>query len=84
MNIKIKIDEWTDSSGKRYFNVSLISYNIVKKQFHVHVLGLVEIKKKADAGNTEQYVKKLLEEFNVDMDTDIIASTHNAAPVMVK
>ena len=77
-------DELTDNSGKRYFNDSLRSYNSVKKQFNVHVIGHVEIKKKADAGNTEQYVKVLLKEFNVDMDTDIVASTHDAAPVMVK
>ena len=48
------------------------------------MLGLVEIKKKAHAGNTEQYVKELLEEFNLDMYKDIVASTHDAAPVMVK
>lgn len=80
------MDEWTDNTTKRYLNVTLRSYidiNSATKPFDHHVLGLVQIDK-GRAENIEIYVKKILGEFDIDIDSDIIASTHDAAAVMVK
>ena len=47
-------------------------------------MGLVHIKSTCNAEQTKLYVENKLEEFEIDIKTDIISSTHDGAAVMVK
>ena len=67
----------------RNLNVSLHADNLTKK-FEVYVLGLVHIKSICNAEQTRLYVENKLEEFEIDIKTDIIPSTHDGATVIVK
>ena len=69
----------------RYINVSLHALvDSLMKKFEVYVLGLVLIKSSCNAEQTKLYVENKLKEFKIDIKTDIISSTHDAAAVMVK
>ena len=47
-------------------------------------MGLVHIKSTYNAEQTKLYVENKLEEFEIDIKTDVISSTHYGATVMVK
>lgn len=85
LKFSVTVDEWTDNSMNRYLNVTLHALvdNLMKK-FEVYVLGLVHIKGTCNAEQTKLYVENKLKEFEIDIKTDIISSTHDAAAVMVK
>lgn len=86
-NIKfgITVDEWTDLCMKRYINVSLHACtNDHLKKFEVFVLGLVYIRSTCNAEQTKIYVENKLDEFEIDIQRDVISSTHDGAAVMVK
>ena len=69
----------------RYLKVTLHTLidNLMNK-FEVYVLGLVHIKSKCNAEQTKLDVEKKLEEFENDIKTDVISSTHDGTTVMVK
>lgn len=74
----ITVDEWSDIRMRRYINVSLRSVEEVVN------LGLIEITGSCNAEATVSYVKSRLAEFGLDVDRDIVASTHDGASVMIK
>jgi hAT family C-terminal dimerisation region len=74
----ITVDEWTDPRMRRFFNVTIHS---ATKQF---VLGLVLIEGSCTSEKTSELVRQRLFEFGVKLDTDVVASTHDGASVMVK
>jgi hypothetical protein len=74
----LTLDEWTSLANKRFFNINLHS-----KSFHIN-LGLLRIPGKCDALETKILVSKRLAEYNIDLGADIVSSTSDGAPVMVK
>ncbi|KAI8114912.1 hypothetical protein CVS40_12775 [Lucilia cuprina] len=80
----IIVDEWSDNSNIKYINVSLRSYNPTKRTHEVFNLGLEEIKIRGTAVNIEYLVKQKLDEFNLSLEADVVASTHDGAAVMKK
>lgn len=75
------MDKWTGNSLKRYLNVTLRSAcekngKLLTKK---HVLGLVEILNIADAKSIKTYAIDFLEDFELDNEKDIVASTHGGA-----
>lgn len=57
--------------------------DIVLRKFEVYVLGLIYRKGSCTADDTKLYVTKKLNEFEIDLKSDVISSTHDAAAVMV-
>lgn len=74
----ITVDEWTDILMKRYLNITLHS---VKNTYY---LGLIQIIGSCNYEIILNVIKRQLQEFNINFDTDIVASTHDGAAVMVK
>lgn len=74
----ITVDEWSDNRMRRYMNVTLLSTQ--KK----HVLGLVPIEGSCNSEKSVELVRNFLQQFDIDLNTDIVASTHDGAAVMVK
>lgn len=74
----ITVDEWTDIKSKRYLNVTL---HTNEKCFK---LGLNKISGSCDAATTEILVREKLMEFGINLESDVVASTHDGASVMQK
>lgn len=75
----ITTDEWTNINVKRLLNVTL--HNSCGESF---VLGLVPIEGSCNAEKTVELVKEKLKCFDISLENDIVASTHDGASVMVK
>lgn len=75
----ITTDEWTNINVKRLLNVTL--HNSCGESF---VLGLVPINGSCNAEKTVELVKEKLKCFDISLEDDIVASTHDGASVMVK
>lgn len=80
----IVVDEWSDLSYKKYINVTVRTYSAECKSFNIFNLGLEEVTVKGSAENLEMLIKKKLSEFSLHFERDIVASTHDGAPVMQK
>lgn len=78
----IIVDEWCDNSNIKYINVCLRIYHPSKRSHEVLNLGLEEMKIRGTATNIEFLIKKKLEEFNINLESDVVASTHDGAAVM--
>lgn len=64
---------------RRYFNI-----NIHTSDGQFYNLGLARIFGSCNAEKTEEIIRKHLHEFNLSLDSDIVACTSDGAPVMVK
>lgn len=73
----ITCDEWTNIKMKRFLCVTLHTSQAYK-------LGLIKIHGSCDAKKTEQLIRQKLEEFNLNFQEHIVASTHDGAQVMQK
>ncbi|KAI8115015.1 hypothetical protein CVS40_12692 [Lucilia cuprina] len=80
----IIVDEWVDVSAYKYINVSVRGYNPNSNSLEVFNLGLQQITTKGTAENIEKCIKEKLTEFKINLDTDVVASTHDGAAVMKK
>ncbi|XP_073820143.1 uncharacterized protein [Musca autumnalis] len=78
------VDEWSDVSHFKHVNISLRTYNPKSRDFELFNLGLEYMKFEGTAENIQKLVSKRLEEFEIDMGRDIVASTHDGAAVMKK
>ena len=74
----VTVDEWSDINVRRYMNITIHSTAIFC------VLGLVIVEGSCDSDITIKLVKNRLAEFGIDMNSDVVASTHDGASVMVK
>ena len=74
----ITIDEWTSKGNRRYLNISV---HQLEKDFN---LGLAPISSTCDATTMLKLVSEKLKTFNLDLSTDIVASTNDGAAVMKK
>lgn len=74
----ITVDEWTDVLMRRYLNVTV---HTVSDHF---VLGLVFIDGSCTSKRMEELVHNRLSDYGINLDHDIVASTHDGANVMVR
>lgn len=80
----ITVDEWVDVSNIKYVNVSVRCFNLETKQLENFNLGLQQLTARGTSENIENIVKQKLLDFNIDIDVDVVASTHDGAAVMKK
>ncbi|XP_077299726.1 uncharacterized protein LOC143920672 isoform X3 [Arctopsyche grandis] len=78
----ISVDEWTDLNHRRYLNVTL--HDTKKNLKTEHKLGLTFIKDTCDAFTLKKLITNKLNEFGLNLNTDIISCTHDGAEVMKK
>lgn len=76
----ITLDEWTSIRMKRYVNINLHD----AKEKEPYNLGLVRIFGSCYASDLVDIVKTHLENFNISFEKDIVASTCDGAPMMIK
>ena len=74
----ITIDEWTSKGNRRYLNISV---HQLEKDLN---LGLAPISSTCDAKTMLKLVSEKLKTFNLDLSTDIVASTNDGSAVMKK
>lgn len=74
----ISLDEWSDCQMRKYLNITLHAEN------EDIVLGLLPVIGSCDAFKTRDLVKKFLNDFDLRLDDDIVASCNDGAAVMVK
>lgn len=74
----ITLDEWTSKRNHRYLNINI---HHLAEDFN---LGLVPIAGSCDAQRTLELVTERLQNFNLNLETDIIAATNDGAAVMKK
>lgn len=74
----LSFDEWTSTSNKRYMAVNVHSY---KKFWN---LGLVPIYGSMTAENCLRILKERLSEFDISLETDIVAIVTDGPNVMIK
>lgn len=82
--LSITVDEWSDNSFYKYINVTARSYNPEDKSFKHFNFGLDQLQIKGTAANICHLVKKRLNDFGINLDVDIVCSTHDGAAVMKK
>jgi hypothetical protein len=75
----LTIDEWTGQNNKRFLNI-----NIHKSDTSVHHLGLVRVKGSMSAEVCLRSVVERLAHFDIEIKTDIVCCTSDAAAVMTK
>lgn len=75
----ITVDEWTNNSCVRFINVTLHSADS-----EIFNLGLTKIDGSCDAAETIRLVDSTLTGFGINLNEDIVASTHDGEAVMVK
>lgn len=75
----ITVDEWSDINVRRFMNITL--HSATKPPV---VLGLSAIIGSCDSNATIDLVKAKLKDYGIEMDNDIVGSTHDGASVMVK
>lgn len=74
----ITLDEWTSQRNHRYLNINV---HHLAEDFN---LGLVPIAGSCDAQRTVELVSERLQNFNLNLETDIVAATNDGAAVMKK
>jgi galactitol-specific phosphotransferase system IIB component len=84
IRFSITVDEWTDCRLKRYLNVTVHVLDDDLKTCRLYVLGLIEITGVGSSDKLVSLVKQMLKEYDVDVERDVIASTHDGAAVMKK
>ncbi|KAF8790867.1 hypothetical protein HNY73_005820 [Argiope bruennichi] len=72
----ITLDEWTSKRNHRYLNIN--AHHLVED----FSLGLVPIAGSSDAQRTLELVSERLQNFNLNLETDIVAATNDCAVVM--
>lgn len=80
----IVVDEWTDVSYLKYINVAVRWYDSKTSSFHVCNLGVEELKTRGTAENIRLSINDKLNEFGLNLNNDIVGSTHDGAAVMKK
>ena len=75
----LTVDEWTGENNKRYANV-----NVHTPDGTVHHLGLIRIKGSMTAEACKEMVTQRTAHFGLNIKTDVICCTSDAASVMVK
>lgn len=80
----IIVDEWADISNYKHVNVSVRTYDPINQSFEIYNLGLEQMKIAGSAVNVQQLVTKRLKEFMIDIEKDVVCSTHDGAAVMKK
>lgn len=75
----LTVDEWTGINNKRYANI-----NVHMSDRTVHHLGLTRIKGSMTAELCKEMVVQRTSKFGLDIETDVICCTTDAASVMVK
>ncbi|KAF8778539.1 hypothetical protein HNY73_015253 [Argiope bruennichi] len=73
-----KFDEWTSKRNHRYLNINV---HYLAEDFN---LGLVPIVGTCDAQRTLELLSEKLQNFNLNLETDIVAATNDGAVVMKK
>lgn len=76
--LSITVDEWTNNNYIRFINVTLHSPT------WQHNLGLTKIDGSCNATETIRLIELTLNKYSLNLKTDIVASTHDGASVMVK
>jgi len=75
----ITLDEWTSLRRRRYLNI-----NIHGKDNLNYNLGLIRIERLFPANDIVLCVEKHLDSFGISFKHDIVGTTHDGAPVMLK
>jgi hypothetical protein len=74
----LTFDEWTSTSNKRYMNINI---HVAKKFWS---LGLIRINVSMTAENCIRILKERLEQFDVSLETDVVAIVTDGPNIMLK
>lgn len=74
----LSFDEWTSARQRRYLNVNVHDIE------HTHCLGMIRVKGSLTSERTEQLIRTKLEQFGLDLDTDIVSTIGDGAKVNIK
>lgn len=74
----LSFDEWTSARQRRYLNVNV--HDIER----THCLGMIRVKGSLTSERTEELIRTKLEQFGLDLDTDIVCTIGDGAKVNIK
>jgi hypothetical protein len=77
-SFSLTFDEWTSTSNKRYMNINI---HVAKKFWS---LGLIRINVSMTAENCIRILKERLEQFDVSLETDVVAIVTDGPNIMLK
>lgn len=78
MKWSISFDEWTSKRGRRYLNINLHGNE------RIDCLGMVRVFGSLTSARTEELIRDKLNEFELEMDMDIVAIIGDGAAVNIK
>lgn len=80
----LSFDEWTSNKNRRYFNVNLHGVDSIDGKQSSQNLGLVRIPGPFSAESCIQALKTKLQQFELDLESDIVSITTDGCSMMTK